>query len=159
MAKKIADRTAYNELLKELKEFREKRIHQPPLEEKFFFYSKLDKETVQSYYQLKRSLKKCHSEITEINRLIKKMPTHVWLLRKTVFETLMIIGLLIFFYLVYAYTPSFKGRFPTFISFAGLTWFFLRRAIWNLNYRLSGSYNDLIKAIEEEIKELKKLEK
>ncbi len=159
MAKKIADRTAYKELVSSFRELRKKTMGQPSLIEKDFFYSKLDKETIQMYYQVKRNIKSYNVVSTEIKELIKRMPNNIWLLRKYVFEFLIIFTLLIIFFFYVKFVPVFKGYLPVFMCFSVLVCFFLRRAIWNLDADLTHSIGALIKAIEGEMKELKKLEK
>lgn len=156
MAEKDTDRATYARILREVKAFRQQRRSQAPLDERNFFYSKLDRETVRSYYRLRKLIKESNMAPPEIKLLVKKMPAHVWLLRKGVFEVLMICGLLLILSLYIKYVPIFKGYLPVYISFSGLSWFFLRRAIWNLNADLTYSVGDFIKAIEKELKGMKK---
>lgn len=156
MAGKDTDRATYIRVLKELKAFRQLTYNQPSLGDRDFLYSKLNNRIVSSYYRIRKLIKTSNISSPEIKQLVRKMPKNIRLLQKGIFEILMICGILMCLIIVYAYTPSFKGRFPTFISFTGLLWFFLRRAIENLDSDMTYSISDLIKAIEKEIKELKK---
>lgn len=156
MANQSPDRDTYTRLLKELKGFRQQRRGQPSLDERNFFYSRLDGETVSSYYRLRRMLKESNISSMEIKSVIKKTPSHVWLLRKGTFETLMILGLLVVLFFYIKYIPIFKGYLPVYMCFSALSWFFLRRSIYNLNYKLSGVYHILIDSLEKELKKMKK---
>ena len=156
MAKKVADRDTYIRILKKLKEFRLQRHEYPPLRENDFFYSKLDRNIVHSYYNLRKEIKASGFITTRLKILIKKMPMHIWLLWKGIFETLMIVGLLLILFFYIKYVPVFKGYLPVYISFSGLSWFFLRRAIENLNSDLHCSIADFIEALEEDLKDMKR---
>jgi hypothetical protein len=75
-----------------------------------------------------------------IKQLVKKMPVHVWLLRKGAFESFIICGLLVVLFFYIKYVPIFKGYLPVYMCFSALSWFFLRLAVWKLNYKLSLHY-------------------
>jgi hypothetical protein len=156
MAGKDTDRATYARILKELRAFTQQTYSQAPLDERNFFYSKLDRETVSFYYRLRRTIKGSNIASPGIKQLVKKMPAHVWLLRKGVFEGLMISGLLIVLFFYIKYVPIFKGYLPVYICFSALSWFFLRRAIENLDADLDYSIGDLTKAIEKELRGMKK---
>jgi hypothetical protein len=65
-------------------------------------------------------------------------------------------GLLIVLFFYIKYVPIFKGYLPVYICFSGLSWFFLRRAIENLDGDLAYFIGNLIKTIEKELRGMKK---
>lgn len=143
-------------MIRELKAFRDKHRYQAPMRNTDFFYSKLDGDFINSYYRLRKKMKSYHLEDEKINELIKRMTSRVWMLRKGVFELIMVTFLLILLFIYIKFIPIFMGYLAAYFVVACLLWFFLRREIWNLDLKLGYSYNDLIKALEKELESLKK---
>lgn len=150
MAKTSANRVAYSKLLNLMVNFYSSLIKEPPLMETLILSGK-SKKFIQEYYSLKKGVKQIKIESPEIRQLINKLPVHVWLLRKYVMESLLILIAVCLIIPYFMFIPTFRGQFSFFVGGVFLIWYFFRRAIYNLDSDLNYFISEIIKEIKKEL--------
>jgi hypothetical protein len=150
MAKANSNRITYNKLLKLLIDFNSFLIKEPPLRETLILSKKSNK-IIRKYYSLKREIKRNEILSPNIQQLINNLPVHVWLLQKYVMESILTILTVCLIIPYLMFIPTFRGQFSFFIGGVFLIWYFLRRAIYNLNSDLNYFITELIKEIKKEL--------